>query len=148
MADEPQDDTQEPEEEELFPNGSLDGDNLTRATIFHKGLPSTLHVSIGKAAVPIRGSGLVHPGRFGRALVTYLPGQLHELPLRDDDNDPAKVTGLKLTQDLRAVHVADANDAAGLIRSEFEVLVAEDAAAANALVAELKEMATGLRAVA
>ena len=146
MTDEP-DETEEPTEEELFPAGSLPGDDLNRQTVFKKNLPTTLVVSISKAAVPIRGAGLVNPGRFGRALITYLPSQLHELPLREDKDDPAKVTGLKLTQDLRAVFVTDANDAAGLIRSEFEVLAAEDTAAAVALLAELREMAPGLRAV-
>jgi len=35
-----------------------------------------------------------------------------------------------------------------LIRSEFEALVAKDAPAAQALLGELRELATGIRAVA
>lgn len=150
MTDETHDDDgQDPDEgAELFPMGALEGDALTRQTIFRKGLPTQLVVSLSKAEVPIRGKGMVNPDKYGRALVTYLPGKLHELPIREDEQDGAKVTALKLTQDLRAMYVEDANDAEALIRAEFEALVAKDGAAATALLAELRGLATGVRAVA
>lgn len=146
MTDEP-DETGEPTEEELFPAGSLPGDDITPQSIVKKGLPTTLVVSLSRAEVPIRGKGLVNPNKYGQAIVTYLPGKLHELPIRQDEHDGAKVTGWKLTQDLRALYVEDANDKGALIRTQFEALTALDAAAATALLAELREMAPGLRAV-
>ncbi len=151
MTDETHDDDgQDPDEAaaELFPNGALEGDALTRQGVFRKGLATELVVSLSRAEVPIRGKGLVNPDKYGRVLVTYLPGKLHELPIRQDEHDGARVTALKLTQDLRAMYVEDANDVAALIRSEFEALVAKDGAAATDLLAELRALATGIRAVA
>jgi hypothetical protein len=142
------DDTGDEPDEELFPAGSLPGDDITPQTIVKKGLPAQLVVSLSKAEVPIRGDGLVNPNKYGRALVTYLPGKLHELPIRQDQNDGAKVTGWKLTQDLRAIFVEDANDSAEMVRTEFAAVMAQDGAAAQALLAELRELATGIRAVA
>lgn len=151
MTDEPQDDVQaeaEPTEAELFPAGSLPGDDITPQSIVKKGLPTQLVVALSRAEVPIRGNGLVNPNRYGQVLVTYLPGKLHELPIREDEHDGAKVTGWKLTQDLRAMYVEDANDRGQLIKAQFEALAAGDGAAATALLAELRTMATGIRAVA
>lgn len=127
-------------EEELFPQGSLPGEGVTVQTYAKKGLPTELRVSLSKTEVPLRGSGVPDPNKFGRAIVTYLPGKKHELPLREDANDPAKTTGFKVTVDLRVTHVADANDTAGLIRTEWEVLLAQDETAAAGLFAEMRTM--------
>lgn len=127
-------------EEELFPLGSLPGDDITPQTLVKRGLPTTLMVSLMRAKVPFRGKGLADPNRFGRALVQYLPAKVNELPLREDKGDPAKVTGWELTQELRVVHVATADEPEDLIRTEFQVLLAEDAKAAAALFAELRGM--------
>lgn len=143
-----QDDGGQEPDEELFPSGALEGDAITPQNIVKKGLPIQLVVSLSKAEVPIRGKGLIDPNKYGRALVTYLPGKLHPLPIRQDEHDGAKVTSWKFTQDLRAMYVEDANDSAALIRTEFEALVAKDAPAAQVLLAELRELATGIRAVA
>lgn len=127
-------------EEELFPKGSLPGDDITPQTYVKRGLPVTLMVSLMKAEVPFRGKGLADPNRHGRAIVSYLPAKLNELPLREDSADPAKVTGWKLTQELRIVHVASADDPADLVRTEFEVLLAEDAKAAAEMFVALRAM--------
>lgn len=127
-------------EDELFPAGSLQGEGVTTQTYVKKGLPVELNVALSKAEVPLRGSGIPDPNKFGRAIVTYLPGKKHEQPLREEKNDPAKTTGFKVTVDLRVTHVADANDTAGLIRTEFEVLLAQNEREAAALFAELREM--------
>lgn len=149
MTDDTQidDDLDEPQTD-LFPSGALDGDDVTPQNLVKKGLPTKLVVSLSKAEVPIRGKGLVNPNKYGRAIVTYLPAKTHELPIREDEHDGAKVTGWKVTQDLRAMYVEDANDVPALIRAEFEAFMALDANAAVALATELKETATGLRAVA
>lgn len=150
MTDDQIDETEAgpPPEEEMFPTGSLPGDEISPQSLIKKGLPIELVVSLSKAEVPIRGNGLVNPNAYGQVLVTYLPGKLHELPIRQDEHDGAKVTGWKLTQDLRAMYVEDANDRAGLITAQFEALCATDGAGATALLANLRELATGLRAVA
>lgn len=128
-------------EEELFPKGYLPGDGVAPQSYVKKTLPNQLEASLSKAAVPLRGTGLPDANRFGRAVVTYLPGPKHELPLREDKADPQKVTGIKTTVDLRVVHVANANDTPDLLRTEFEVLLADDAKAAAALLDELQSMA-------
>lgn len=127
-------------EEELFPKGSLPGDDITPQSIVKRGLPTTLMVSLMKAEVPFRGKGLADPNRFTRVLVQCLPAKVNELPLREDKADPAKVTGWKVTQELRVVHVATADEPAALMRSEFEVLLAEEPKAAGALLEELRMM--------
>jgi hypothetical protein len=127
-------------EEELFPQGSLPGEGRSPQTYVKKGLPTELRVALSKAEVPLRGAGVPDPDKFGRAIVTYLPGKKHELPLREDANDPARTTGFKVTVDLRVTHVADANDTAGLILTEWEVLLAQDEGAAAELFAEMRSM--------
>lgn len=131
----------EQEAEEMFPAGTLEGEGPDIRTIVKKGLPTTLEFSLSKAAVPARGAGLYDPNKQGRALVTFLPGKHHPLPLREDDADPNKVTGWKVTQDLRVVHVEQASDVPALIRSQFELLAAGDAAAAGRLLDQLQELA-------
>lgn len=144
MADEPQDEAQEPEEE-LFPNGALAGDKVSPQTLVKRGLPVEVTVSLSKAEVPTK-SGLLDPTKAGRVLVSYLPATVHEVPQREGDDD--QLVGWKIRQDLRATFVEDANDESELIRSEFAALVALDGAAAQVLLGELREMATGMRAVA
>jgi hypothetical protein len=129
-------------EQEMFPSGSLDGEGVTPQTYVRKGLPTELRVALSKAEVPLRGSGVPNPNQFGRAIITYLPGAQKALPVREDKNDPAKVTGHKVTVDLRVTHVADANDTAGLVRTEFEVLLAQEPNRAAALLDELRSMVT------
>ncbi len=145
MADEPADTGEEPEADELFPKGSLAGDEVTAQTLVKRGLPVEVTVSLSKAEVPSKG-GLLNPNKAGRVLVSYLPGTVHEVPQRDGDED--ELVGWKIRQDLRATFVMDANDEQELIRSEFQALCLLDGSAARELLAELKAMATGIRAVA
>lgn len=134
-----------PTESELFPNGSLAGDAVTPQTLVKRGLPVEVTVSLSKAEVPTTG-GLLDPSKAGRVLVSYLPATVHEVPQREGDEDT--LVGWKLRQDLRATFVEDANDEAALIRKEFAALIQLDGTAAKALLAELRDMATGIRAVA
>lgn len=130
----------EPTAEELFPMGSLAGEGPTPQTIIKKGLRTTLTVSLSRAEVPNPGGGLFDPGRYGRALVTYLPGQLHPLPLREDAGNPTKVTGWKIRQDLSVTHVAPASDPAALILGQFEELLEVEPGDAAALCERLLAM--------
>jgi hypothetical protein len=127
--------------EEMFPVGSLEGEGPDIRTLVKKGLPVELHFSLSKAEVPNRGTGLFDPNKYGRALVTFLPAAAPALPLRGDDGDPAKVTGWKVTQNLRVTHVQAATDVAALVRSEFEALAATDPVGAGRLLDQLQELA-------
>lgn len=138
----------EEEAAELFPTGSLEGEGPSPQTLVKKGLPLELTVSLSRAEVPLRG-GLLDPNRYGRLLVTYLPGKVEEVPVRDDENDPARVTGWKLRQHVRATYVEAAADVPALIRAQFEQLAQAEPAAAGRLLDQLRELAAaGLREAA
>jgi hypothetical protein len=126
-------------EAELFPMGSLEGDEVTPQSIIKRGAPVEVTVSLSKAEVPLRGSGLLDPNRSGRVLVSFIPGVLEEVPKREDAGDPNKVTGWKIRQNLRAVYVRPATNDADLIRAAFDSLMADDAAGAGALLDALRE---------
>lgn len=130
----------EQEPEEMFPAGTLEGEGPSARTIIKQGQPVTLEFSLSKAAVPSRGTGLFDPNKLGRALVTFLPGKFEPLPLREDDADPNKVTGWKVTQNLRVTHVDPASDVPSLVRSQFQMLAEGYAGAAAQLHAQLGEI--------
>lgn len=112
-----------PTEEELFPLGSLAGDSLTPQSYVKRGLPVELTVSMRSAEIPNRG-GLLKPDAYGRCIVTYLPGEKDDVPVRGDDG--VKIKGYKIRQHVRPTFVQDANDVPALLRREFEALLAED----------------------
>jgi hypothetical protein len=126
-------------EAELFPKGSLPGE-LAPQSYVKKNLPAELAVAFMRGEFPLRGTGVPDPSKYGRAVVTYLPRKKHEELVLEDKNDPTSATSAKVCVDLQVVHVADANDTARLVRSEFEVLLAEDEKAARELFEGLREM--------
>lgn len=140
VADRAADGEPEKTEEELFPEGSLAGDNITPQNLVKKGLPVELRVSLTKAEVPVKGSGLFDPNRYGRALVTFLPAPVTETPVREHKTDTAQVTGWKLSQSLRVTYVADASDTTELVRSEFEALLETEPEVAAALAEQIAAM--------
>ena len=150
MTDEPQNDVndgQEPDGDELFPAGSLEGESITPQQFIKKGAATEVTVSIGKAEVPLK-SGMIPPDKMGRALVSYSFQKNEEVPQFEGEGAARRIKRWKIRQHLVATYVEPANDEADLIRSEFANLMALDGQAAVALVAELREMATGIRAVA
>lgn len=122
---------------ELFPTGTLDGDGPTPQTLVKKGMPVELTVSLMKAEVPNRG-GLIDPDQVGRALVTYLPAKVDEVPVRGDDD---KVKSWKIRQNLRVTYVEAASDTAGLIVKLFDELQATSPSEAGALLDRLQAAA-------
>lgn len=131
------------DELEMFPTGTLDGDGPSPQTLIKKGLPVELTVSLSKAEVPNRG-GLLDPDQVGRALVTYLPAKVDEVPVRGEDD---KVKSWKIRQNLRVTYVEAASDTGPLIRKLFEELLASSPSEAGALLDELQSSAvSGLRA--
>lgn len=133
------DEAEQPSESELFPLGSLDGDEVTPQKVVKKGLPTTITVSLSKAEVPVKGGGMLNHDAQGRVLVTHLPAKIEEIPQRDDDNS-TRITGWKIRQNLRAVHVRRADNAADMVRFFFEELLATDPMAAQALAGELSQL--------
>jgi hypothetical protein len=127
----------EPEEpEELFPLGSLEGDELTPQKLIKKGAPVQVTVSIGSAEVPMPSGGLLDPERTGKLIVSYAFKQQTEVPQRDGED----ITGWKIRQELRATHVRSANDPVKLIKDEYAAVLGKDEAGAGRLLEELKEM--------
>jgi hypothetical protein len=123
---------------EMFPLGTLSGDDLTPQKVVKRGLPVETTVALSRAEVPTSG-GLMDPDKAGRCLVSYVPGKIEEVPQRDGDE--AKVVGWKIRQHLRATYVQPAGDEADLIRAEFGALLELDSSAAGALLDELRSMA-------
>lgn len=109
---------------EMFPLGSLTGDNLTLAKIL-KGTPDELTVSLRSAEVPVTG-GLLDPRNFGRVLVTYEVEKVENVILRKE----GEMTGWKAREVLRPTYVSDANNLDALVISEFSKIVQTDAQAA------------------
>ena len=124
------------EPEELFPLGSLEGDELTPSKIIKKGQAVEVTVSIGSAEVPMPSGGLLDPERTGKVLVSYAFSKQTQVPLRDGE----QITGWKIRQELRATHVRSANDPVALIRAEYENVLARDEAGAGRLLEELKQL--------
>jgi hypothetical protein len=120
---------------ELFPLGSIEGDELTPQKIIKRGLPVEVTVSIGKAEVPVKGNGLMDPEKTGRVIVSYAFASNTEIPTTDETG---RVVSWKVRQSLRATHVAPANDREALIRAEFDALLALEGDAAGRLLDELK----------
>jgi hypothetical protein len=123
----------EESEAELFPQGSLAGDDLTPQKLIKRGLPTEVTVSIGKAEVPMPAGGLMDPGKSGRVLVSYAFFKNEEVAQRENGD----IVGWKIRQHLKATYVQQANDEAALIRSEFDALIALDEAAAGRLLDDL-----------
>lgn len=133
----------EPTEAELFPVGSVEGDSVTPQTLVKRGLPVEVTVALMMAEVPTK-TGLLDPNKSGRVLVSYVPANVVDVPVRDNaatSADRYSVKSWKLRQFLRPTFVADANDEAIVARNAFAALLATKPAAAGALLTELREMA-------
>lgn len=147
MTDDQTPDEGEETGEELFPAGSLDGEEITPQQFIKKGAKTQVVASIGKADVPLK-AWMIPPDKMGRALVSYAFLKNEEIPTFEGEGAARKIKHWKIRQHLTATYVEPANDEAELIRSEFGALITLDAPAARALLSELQEMATGIRAVA
>lgn len=124
----------EQDQPELFPMGSLEGDDLTPARMIKKGLPVEVTASIGKAEVPLRG-GMIDPNKRGRVLVSYRFHKNEDIAQIEDN----EIVGWKIRQNLKATYVAQANSEEDLISIEFANLLALDQAAAGRLLDTLTE---------
>lgn len=125
---------QDEDEGTLFPAGSFEGDRVTAQALVTRGTGTVTTVALSRAEVPSKG-GLLNPNKSGRVLVSYAPGKVEYVPQRDEAQ---RIESWKLRQHLRATFVVDANDEAGLIRSEFANLVRLDVRAAAELLDEMQ----------
>lgn len=100
-ADEPED------EPTMFPLGTIEGDpKTTWRNLIKAGTPVKLECALSRAAVPMT-AGLHAFGEQGEVLVTFEAGVVKSVPeLGDQQADgKRKLKGVKLVQELRAVHV-------------------------------------------
>lgn len=94
-------------EPEMFPLGTLPGDpKTTWRNLIKAGTPVKLECALSRAAVPLT-AGLHGYGEKGEVLVTFEAGTVKSVPeLGDEDSSgKRKLKGVKLVQELRAVHV-------------------------------------------
>jgi hypothetical protein len=146
MADEPQSiremAEQDTPESELFPLGSLEGDDTTLGQIIKPSHTVEITVSMGTAEVPSPSGGLLNPNDEGLLLVTYEHAGYTPVPVRKGDRVAGKeITGWKIRQNLRPIHVERVHGEAGAIEAAFVDLLRENDEAAGALLDRMKRRA-------
>lgn len=124
---------------DLFPMGILDGDQKTLATLFKKGLPTTVTVSMGTAEVPMR-DGLPDPDRLARLAVTCEVANYVPIPQREERQGERKIVGLKVRANLRPVHVEQLRSGEDEVQGAYALLLSEDPNAAATLLDRLSAM--------
>lgn len=125
-------------EPELFPMGSVEGDAKTLKTLIRAGQSVKQTVSIGRAEVPLTGTGLLDPDKEGMLLVSYEVAGYEPVPEREGERHEGKrVVGWKLRTNLRAIHVERVNGEEGAIEANFAALLDADEERAGALLDRL-----------
>ena len=126
--------------EELFPLGSLEGDERTLGNLT-RGKPTEVTVSLSKAEVPLRG-GLLDPSKLSRAVITYEPAKYVEVPIREQQPDGSrKIVSWKIRNVTRAVYAeALPDDPGDLARWALARLIAADPQAAARFADQVQEM--------
>lgn len=120
---------------ELFPIGSLDGDETTLGQLIRGNHSVEVTVSMGSAEVPVRGGGLLDVNREHLLLVTVEPRKIEVVPKREGDRVEGKeIVGYKLRQGATPIFVERVHGEAGAIEAAFIDLLREDETAAAALL--------------
>lgn len=122
---------------ELFPIGTLPGDDLTLRELIKPHHKVEVTASLMAAEVPMTG-GLVDPEREGMALVTYELAKPLLIPQREGDRDDKKLVGWKVRQQLRPVYVEGVRGEAGVIEAQFAALLKADQQQAAALADRIR----------
>jgi hypothetical protein len=125
-----------PDDLELFPLGSLEGDAKKLTNVFRGNLPVEVTVSVMAAEVPVR-EGLIDFERPGKLLVSYDPHQVVVVAKREND----RLVGYKARQVLRPSYVEGVGANAGQVEAAFVALLQEDPAEAGRLLDTLRERA-------
>jgi len=98
-------------EEELFPEGSLDGDSkVSLKNIIKAGTATEATASMGTASVPIKGTGFFDPEEEVTLLVRCLPGGIVPVATRKKGDEKNKIEKWRLNQPLTPIYVQDAGD--------------------------------------
>lgn len=121
--------------EELFPLGSLEGDETSLATLVKPNHSHEVTVSMGTAEVPSPRGGLLSPDKEHLLLVTCEHAGYTEVPKREGDRHTGKqLVGWKTRQTLRPIYVERVNGEGGAIEAAFaDLLRADEAGAMQAL---------------
>jgi hypothetical protein len=125
--------------EELFPTGSLDGDNVTLGQIIRPGEKVEVTVSMRSAQVPMPRGGLLDPRKEHMLLVTTEVDHMVPAPKRDGDRVTGKtVEGWGIRQVLRPIYLERVKGEEGAIEASFADLLKADASRAAALLDRLR----------
>lgn len=128
-------------DEELFPLGSLDGDEATLGQLIKKNHTVEITASMGTAEVPMRG-GLLDPNENHMLLVKIEPGKIDTVPQRDGDPVNGKtITGWKLRQNLRPTYVERLRPDVAAMEASFAALLLADETAAASLLDRMQDRA-------
>lgn len=126
-------------DEELFPLGSLEGDETTLKQLVKANHHQTVTVSMGSAEVPVTGGGLLDVNAEHMLLVTVEPRKIEVVPEREGDRvDGKTIVGYKLRQHLTPLHVERVRGEAGAIEAAFTDLLGADEGQAAALLDRMK----------
>lgn len=143
MPDDPQSiremadaDAEQQTEAEMFPIGSLEGDEAKLETMIRPGEPVKITVSMnGTPEVPMPRGGLLDVRKEHLLLVTCEVESPIPVPEREGDRTTGKkIVGWKIRQKLRPIYVERVHGEAGAIESAFVDLLRGDEAAAAALL--------------
>lgn len=127
---------------ELFPIGSLEGDETSLATLVKPTHTHEVTVSMGTAEVPSPRGGLLSPDSEHLLLVTCEHAGYTEVPKREGDRVSGKtVIGWKTRQTLRPIYVERVKGEAGAIEASFADLLKADETAAMALLDRMRARA-------
>lgn len=129
-------------EEELFPLGSIDGDDKTLQTLFRKNLPTKVTTSIRAGEVGTPRGGLLDPERAGMLLVSYEYDHPEIVPEYEGEAGSRKVKALKIRQVVRPYFIEQVRAGeAGVIEAQFAELMKADVGAAGKLLDALNARA-------
>jgi hypothetical protein len=127
---------QNPTDDELFPEGLIDGDSKTLKTLIRAGLPIKATVKLEGGEVPAR-EGLFDPDREGKLLVTFELSKVEAVALREE----GRITSWKVRQHARAVYIERVVPATSDLEVGFGLLLDGDPKAAGALLDRLQKRA-------
>jgi hypothetical protein len=135
---------------ELFPLGSLEGDEATLGQLIQPNHETHVTVSMGTAEVPMPRGGLLAPDKEHTLLVTCEVSGFEPVPQRDGDRVQGKtIVGWKVREKLRVIYVERVKGEEGSIEAQFADLLRADEQRGAALLDRLKgrvEQALGVSA--
>lgn len=126
----------EPDPDELFPLGNVDGGPKTLKTLIPPGAKVRSTVSIKSAEVPA-GAGIFDPNSKGRLLVEFQLGEAKAIPHREE----GKVVSWTVRQVIEPTFVERVDAEGADIEAAFELLLDGDPNAAGKLLDKLKRRA-------